>query len=182
MLRPVLGAAISLGLEPAQAAEGLAQMTAVPGRFERVGDLWAPVLGPGIDLPAALAATGRQVLLKGLAAAAQGADRLKELHDDQRDERVGDGLACEGVADLVKHTLRESLEATISAKIGYVFSRTALSDFKKRLDYSEYGGAPLLGVRGVCIISHGRANSNAIRNAIRFNTIDSSAAPPQTRS
>jgi glycerol-3-phosphate acyltransferase PlsX len=73
----------------------------------------------------------------------------------------------EGVADLVKYTLRESLEATISAKIGYVFSRTALSDFKKRLDYSEYGGAPLLGVRGVCIISHGRANSNAIRNAIR---------------
>ena len=73
----------------------------------------------------------------------------------------------EGVADLVKHTLRESLEATISAKIGYVFSRTALNDFKKRLDYSEYGGAPLLGVRGVCIISHGRANANAIRNAIR---------------
>jgi phosphate acyltransferase len=73
----------------------------------------------------------------------------------------------EGVADLVKHTLRESLEATISAKIGYVFSRTALNDFKKRLDYSEYGGAPLLGVRGVCIISHGRANAKAIRNAIR---------------
>ncbi len=73
----------------------------------------------------------------------------------------------EGVADLVKHTLRESLEATISAKIGYVFSRTAHNDFKKRLDYSEYGGAPLLGVRGVCIISHGRANSKAIRNAIR---------------
>ena len=73
----------------------------------------------------------------------------------------------EGVADLVKHTLRESLEATISAKIGYVFSRTALNDFRKRLDYSEYGGAPLLGVRGVCIISHGRANAKAIRNAIR---------------
>ena len=73
----------------------------------------------------------------------------------------------EGVADLVKHTLRESLEATIFAKIGYVFSRTALDDFKKRLDYSEYGGAPLLGVRGVCIISHGRANAKAIRNAIR---------------
>jgi len=73
----------------------------------------------------------------------------------------------EGVADLVKYTLRESLEATISAKIGYVFSRTALNDFKKRLDYSEYGGAPLLGVRGVCIISHGRANAKAIRNAIR---------------
>ena len=39
--------------------------------------------------------------------------------------------------------------------------------FRKRLDYSEYGGAPLLGVRGVCIICHGRSNANAIKNAIR---------------
>jgi glycerol-3-phosphate acyltransferase PlsX len=73
----------------------------------------------------------------------------------------------EGVAELVKYTLRESLTATVPAKIGGLFSRTALNDFKKRLDYSEYGGAPLLGVRGVCIISHGRANAKAIRNAIR---------------
>jgi len=73
----------------------------------------------------------------------------------------------EGLVTMVTQILRESLEATISAKIGYVFSRTALNDFKKRLDYSEYGGAPLLGVRGVCIISHGRANAKAIRNAIR---------------
>ena len=63
--------------------------------------------------------------------------------------------------------LRESLEATISGKIGYVFAKSAFGDFKKRLDYSEYGGAPLLGVRGVCIICHGRSNANAIKNAIR---------------
>ena len=42
-----------------------------------------------------------------------------------------------------------------------------IADFKKRLDYSEYGGAPLLGVKGVCIICHGRSNANAIKNAIR---------------
>ena len=63
--------------------------------------------------------------------------------------------------------LRESLEATITRKIGYVLSRTAFQDFKKRVDYSEYGGAPLLGVKGVCIITHGRSNANAIKNAIR---------------
>jgi glycerol-3-phosphate acyltransferase PlsX len=63
--------------------------------------------------------------------------------------------------------LRQSLEATITRKIGYVLSRSAYRDLRKRVDYSEYGGAPLLGVKGVCIICHGRSNANAIRNGIR---------------
>jgi glycerol-3-phosphate acyltransferase PlsX len=73
----------------------------------------------------------------------------------------------EGLVDMIYQMLRESLEATITRKIGYVLSRTAFHDFKKRLDYSEHGGAPLLGVKGVCIITHGRSNANAIKNAIR---------------
>jgi glycerol-3-phosphate acyltransferase PlsX len=73
----------------------------------------------------------------------------------------------EGLVDMVKHVLRESLEATISGKIGYALSKSAFSNFRKRLDYSEYGGGPLLGVRGVCIITHGRSNGNAIKNSIR---------------
>jgi len=73
----------------------------------------------------------------------------------------------EGLVDMISKMLRESLEATITRKIGYVLSRTAFQDFKKRVDYSEYGGAPLLGVKGVCIIPHGRSNANAIKNAIR---------------
>jgi glycerol-3-phosphate acyltransferase PlsX len=73
----------------------------------------------------------------------------------------------EGVADMVKWLLKESLEATLSGRIGYLMSRTAFHELKKRLDYSEYGGAPLLGVRGVCIICHGRSNAKAIKNAIR---------------
>ena len=73
----------------------------------------------------------------------------------------------EGLVEMVRHLLRESLEATISGKIGYVLAKNAFLDFKKRVDYSEYGGAPLLGVRGVCIICHGRSNANAIKNAIR---------------
>ena len=73
----------------------------------------------------------------------------------------------EGIVDVIKQMLAESLEATITRKIGYVLSRQAYTDFKKRLDYSEYGGAPLLGVKGVCIICHGRSNANAIKNAIR---------------
>jgi phosphate acyltransferase len=73
----------------------------------------------------------------------------------------------EGLGDMVKHLLRDCLESTISGKIGYAISKNAFATFKKRLDYSEYGGAPLLGVRGGCIICHGRSNANAIKNAIR---------------
>ena len=73
----------------------------------------------------------------------------------------------EGLSDMIRRMLRESLEATVTRKIGYALSRSAYTDFKKRIDYSEYGGAPLLGVKGVCIICHGRSDSNAIKNAIR---------------
>jgi len=73
----------------------------------------------------------------------------------------------EGLVDMFKKLLRDSLEATITGKIGYALSKNAFTAFKKRLDYSEYGGAPLLGVRGGCIICHGRSNVNAIKNAIR---------------
>ena len=73
----------------------------------------------------------------------------------------------EGLVDMIYRMLRDSLEATITRKIGYVLSRTAFHDFKKRLDYSEHGGAPLLGIKGVSIITHGRSNANAIKNAIR---------------
>ena len=47
------------------------------------------------------------------------------------------------------------------------FAQNAFRQFKHRLDYSEYGGAPLLGIKGVCIVSHGSSNANAIKNAIR---------------
>lgn len=73
----------------------------------------------------------------------------------------------EGLVEMIRGMLRESLEATVTRKIGYALSRSAYTDFKKRVDYSEYGGAPLLGVKGVCIICHGRSDSNAIKNAIR---------------
>ena len=63
--------------------------------------------------------------------------------------------------------LRESLKRTVTAQVGALLSRRAFNDFSRRLDYSEYGGAPLLGVRGVCIIGHGSSNENAIINGIR---------------
>jgi len=98
----------------------------------------------------------------------------RDIYTGETDVIVCDGFignvalkVSEGLVDMIYQMLRESLEATITRKIGYVLARTAFQDFKKRVDYSEYGGAPLLGVKGVCIITHGRSNANAIKNAIR---------------
>lgn len=98
----------------------------------------------------------------------------RDLYTGKTDVVVCDGFignvalkVSEGLVEIIKHMLQESLEKTITRKIGYVLSKAAFTDFKKRVDYSEYGGAPLLGVKGVCIICHGRSNANAIKNAIR---------------
>ncbi len=98
----------------------------------------------------------------------------RDLYTGKTDVIICDGFignvalkVSEGMVEVIKQMLKESLEATITRKIGYVLSRDAYADFRKRVDYSEYGGAPLLGVRGVCIICHGRSNANAIKNAIR---------------
>lgn len=73
----------------------------------------------------------------------------------------------EGLIEAVASLLRESLSSSLSSRVGYLLSRKAFKHFRKRVDYSEYGGAPLLGVRGVCLIAHGSSNANAIKNAIR---------------
>src|SRR5579862_5973575 len=96
----------------------------------------------------------------------------RDIYAGQTDVIVCDGFignvalkVSEGLVDMISKMLRESLEETITRKIGYVLARTAFKEFKKRVDYSEYGGAPLLGVKGVCIITHGRSKANAIKNA-----------------
>jgi phosphate acyltransferase len=98
----------------------------------------------------------------------------RDLYNGHVDVIVADGFVgnvalkiSEGVANLVRYTLKESLKATITRQVGYLLSRSAFADFKKRLDHTEYGGAPLLGVKGVCFITHGSSNANAIKNAIR---------------
>ncbi|HTU46467.1 MAG TPA: phosphate acyltransferase PlsX [Bryobacteraceae bacterium] len=73
----------------------------------------------------------------------------------------------EGLVDVVRQMLKQSLKASITRKVGAYLAQGAFNEFKKRVDYSEYGGAPLLGLNGICIICHGRSNAKAIRNAIR---------------
>jgi glycerol-3-phosphate acyltransferase PlsX len=113
-------------------------------------------------------------LLKSLSLNFIGNVEGRDLFTGNTDVIVCDGFVgnvalkvSEGLVDVIKQMLHEALEATITRKIGYVLSKAAYTAFKKRVDYSEFGGVPLLGVRGVCIICHGRSNTNAIKNAIR---------------
>ncbi len=76
----------------------------------------------------------------------------------------------EGVAQHIAGMLKKALKSTLASQFGALLSRGAFQQFKRQIDYSEYGGAPLLGVRGVTIIGHGRSNANAVKNAIRVAT------------
>jgi glycerol-3-phosphate acyltransferase PlsX len=73
----------------------------------------------------------------------------------------------EGLTDAMLSMIKRELTASAVTKAGAMLARPAFRNIKKRLDYSEYGGAPLLGVRKIVLIGHGSSNSRAIRNAIR---------------
>jgi glycerol-3-phosphate acyltransferase PlsX len=98
----------------------------------------------------------------------------RDLFTGHADVIVCDGFVgnvalkvSEGLVEVGKHLMSDALKASVSGKLGYLLARSAFTEMKKRVDYSEYGGAPLLGVKGCTIICHGRSNANAIRNAIR---------------
>jgi glycerol-3-phosphate acyltransferase PlsX len=97
----------------------------------------------------------------------------RDLFNGHSDVSVCDGFvgnvalkAIEGTAQLLSASLRESLKSTVTSQVGALLSRKAFAEFKKRLDYSEYGSV-LLGVRGVSIVGHGSSNEKAVMNGIR---------------
>jgi phosphate acyltransferase len=101
----------------------------------------------------------------------------RDIYNGNCDVIVCDGFVgnvalktSEGLTRLVREMLKASLTTTVTAQVGALLSRKAFNAFKRRLDPSEYGGAPLLGVRGVCIIGHGSSNDRAIMNGIRVTT------------
>jgi glycerol-3-phosphate acyltransferase PlsX len=75
---------------------------------------------------------------------------------------------CEGLAEAIGSMIKEEVKGSFMAKLAYLLARGAVNEIKKKLDYSEYGGAPLLGVEGVVIIGHGRSSAKAVKNAIRL--------------
>lgn len=97
----------------------------------------------------------------------------RDIYRGEVDVVVTDGFVgnvvlklSEGLVEAVTIMLKNEIMASVPAKIGYMLSRGAFRKLKKKIDYAEYGGAPLLGIEGNCIISHGRSNAKAIMNAI----------------
>jgi glycerol-3-phosphate acyltransferase PlsX len=98
----------------------------------------------------------------------------KDIFSGKADVIVCDGFTgnvilktSEGLADAIIKMLRKEVAHLSAGRIGYLLIKPALKSFKRKTDYDEYGGAPLLGINGTCIISHGRSTAKAIRNAMR---------------
>jgi glycerol-3-phosphate acyltransferase PlsX len=97
----------------------------------------------------------------------------RDVYSGDADVIVCDGFTgnvalkiSEGLVGLVEGLLSEELSSTITMRVGSLLTRRALRHFRRRVDYSEYGGAPLLGVAGVTIVGHGRSSAKAVRNAV----------------
>lgn len=98
-----------------------------------------------------------------------------ELFTGAADVIVCDGFTgnvvlktSEGLVEAIDGLMADEMARSVTAQVGAVLTRGALRRFRARLDYSEYGGAPLLGVRGVCVIGHGRSSARAIATGVRL--------------
>lgn len=98
----------------------------------------------------------------------------KDIFHGKSDIVICDGFVgnialkvSESLAEAMQEFLKRHLRSNLLGILGMVLLRTSFLGFKRQMDYSEYGGAPLLGINGVVIIGHGRSNANAIKNAIR---------------
>lgn len=99
----------------------------------------------------------------------------KDIYSGKADVIVSDGFTgnialkvSEGVVETVLHMARTEIMRNFFSKIGFFLMKRNLKRLYKRLHYAEYGGAPLLGLNGVCVVGHGRSNPTAVKNAIRL--------------
>ena len=112
-------------------------------------------------------------LLKASSLAFVGNVEARRVYSGDADVIVCDGFTgnvalkiSEGVVEMVETLLGEELSSTVTMRVGSLLTRRALRRFRRRVDYSEYGGAPLLGVSGVAIVGHGGSSAKAVRNAV----------------
>jgi glycerol-3-phosphate acyltransferase PlsX len=99
----------------------------------------------------------------------------KDIYSGNADVIVSDGFTgnialkvSEGVVETVLSMARTEVMRNFFSKIGFFLMKRNLKKLYKRLHYAEYGGAPLLGLNGVCVVGHGRSNPTAVKNAIRL--------------
>jgi len=112
-------------------------------------------------------------LLKTAPLAFIGNIEARDVYCGRADVIVCDGFTgnvalkiSEGLVDVIEGLLQDELSRTITLRVGSLLTRRALRRFRRRGDYSEYGGAPLLGVGGIAIVGHGRSSTKAVRNAV----------------
>ena len=154
-------------------------------QFARMGAVYARV-GLGVETPRiGLLSIGEEEtkgneltreahqLIKASALTFIGNVEARGIFAGEADVVVCDGFTgnvalklSEGLVEMVEELLGEELQSTFSSQVGYLLSRRAFRRFRKRVDYSEFGGAPLLGVAGLCIVGHGRSSVKAVRNAV----------------
>lgn len=98
----------------------------------------------------------------------------RDVFDANCDVLVCDGFAgnimlksMEGTGEAIFRSLREEINASFTAKLAALVLKSSFRKLKQKLDYTEYGGAPMLGVNGICIKSHGSSDAHAIKNAVQ---------------
>jgi glycerol-3-phosphate acyltransferase PlsX len=183
--RPALAAAIpTAARRPAILLDVGASVECRPRhllQFAVMGRMYARV-GFGIESPrVGLLSIGQEAtkgneltreahrLLKASSLSFIGNVEARDVYSGRADVIVCDGFTgnvalkiSEGLVEMIE----SELASTITRRVGSLLSRRALRDFRRRVDYSEYGGAPLVGVNGVAIVGHGRSSAKAVRNAV----------------
>jgi phosphate acyltransferase len=186
--RPALAATIPTRQRPAILLDVGASLECRPQhllQFAVMGTVYARV-ALGIEAPrVGLLSIGEEAtkgneltrdahrLLKTAPLAFIGNVEARDVYSGKADVIVCDGFTgnvalkiSEGLVDVMESLLHEELSSTVTMRVGSLLTRRALRRFRRRVDYSEYGGAPLLGVGGVTIVGHGRSSAKAVRNAI----------------
>jgi glycerol-3-phosphate acyltransferase PlsX len=186
--RPALAATVPTRRQPAILLDVGASVECRPGhllQFAAMGSIYARV-ALGIERPrVGLLSIGEEAtkgneltrdahqLLKASPLAFIGNVEARDVYSGNADVIVCDGFTgnvalkvSEGLVDVVEDVLTEELSATVPMRVGSLLMRRALRHFKKRVDASEYGGVPLLGVGGIAVVGHGRSSAKAVRNAV----------------
>ena len=186
--RPALAATVPSRGQPAVLLDVGASVECRPQhllQFAVMGAVYARI-GLGIDRPRiGLLSIGEEEtkgneltrdahrLLKAAPLAFIGNVEARRVYTGDADVIVCDGFTgnialkiSEGLVEVIESLLSEELSRTITMRVGSLLTRRALRHFRRRVDYSEYGGAPLLGVAGVTIVGHGRSSAKAVRNAV----------------
>jgi glycerol-3-phosphate acyltransferase PlsX len=186
--RPALAATIPTLARPTVLLDVGASVECRPShlvQFAVMGSRYARV-SLGIDAPrVALLSIGEEAtkgneltreahrLLRNSPVQFMGNIEARDVYSGSADVIVCDGFTgnvalkvSEGLVEMTETRLGEELTKTVTFRAGSLQARRAMRRFRARVDYSEYGGAPLLGVNGVVVVGHGRSSAKAVRNAV----------------